>query len=109
MSRVASLRRLSVMQAELVRRTEVAAAFGVSLPDAGASVMEADCDILVVGAGRRFLAVENLLATQAVVTGAMSPRIGLDYLGRRAFDSVLTDLPVEEAAAFARDLRLHPN
>jgi two-component system cell cycle response regulator len=108
-SRVAALRRLAAMQGELARRTEVAAAFGVSLPDAGATVMEADGDILVVGAGRRFLAVEGLLATQAVVTGAMSPRIGLDYLERRSFDTILTDLPAEEAAQFVRDLRQHPN
>lgn len=109
LSRVASLRRLSTMQSELARRTEVAATFGVSLPDAGSAVMEADSDLLVVGAGRRFLAVEGLLATQAVVTGAMSPRIGLDYLDRRAFDTILTDLPAEEAANFVRDLRLHPS
>ncbi|MBR7518786.1 hypothetical protein KC217_24285, partial [Mycobacterium tuberculosis] len=75
------------MQNELARRTEVAAAFGVSLPDAGAAVMEADSDLLVVGAGRRFLSVEGLLAAQAVVTGAMSARIGLDYLDRRSFDT----------------------
>jgi diguanylate cyclase (GGDEF)-like protein len=108
LSRVAALRRLSTMQNELARRTEVAAAFGVSLPDAGAAVMEADSDLLVVGAGRRFLSVEGLLAAQAVVTGAMSARIGLDYLDRRSFDTILMDLPADEAAAFVRDLRLHP-
>lgn len=108
-SRVAALRRLATMQGEFARRTEVAAAFGVSLPDAGAAVMEADSDLIVIGAGRRFLAVEGLLAAQAVVTGAMSPRIGLDYMDRRAFDTVLLDLPAEEAARFVRDLRLHPS
>jgi diguanylate cyclase (GGDEF)-like protein len=109
LSRVAALRRLATMQSELARRTEVAAAFGVSLPDAGASVMEADSDLLVVGSGRRFLSVEAALAAQAMVTGAMSPRIGLDYLDRRAFDTVLVDLPAADAAAFAADLRQHPS
>lgn len=109
LSRVASLRRLATMQSELARRTQVAAAFGVSLPDAGASLLDADSDLLVIGSGRRFLAVEGLLASRAVVTGAISPRIGLDYLDRRAFDTILIDMPADEAIPFIRDLRQHPN
>lgn len=104
-ARVSGLRRLATIQAEARRRIETAADFGVEASDIAAPAAEADANILVVGAGIRYLAVERALARQSVIVGAFTPATALDYLARRSFDAVVVNMKFAQAVAFLRELR----
>lgn len=104
-ARVSGLRRLATIQAEARRRIETAADFGVEASDISTPAAEADANILVVGAGIRYLAVERALARQSVIVGAFTPATALDYLARRSFDAVVVNMKFAQAVAFLRELR----
>lgn len=107
-SRIASATRLATMHAEARRRMATAAAFGVNTPDVELPSPDAEADILVIGAGIKYLAVERLLARFAMIVGAFTTQTALDYLERRRFDAVIVNAKAEAAGEFLRDLRQVP-
>ncbi|MEJ1159053.1 diguanylate cyclase [Prosthecomicrobium sp. N25] len=107
-SRIGMVRRLAVMQSELRRRVETAAEFGVDSPEVAIPPADSDANVLVIGFGRHYLAVENALARQAVVIGAFSRATAVDYLSRRAFDAIVVDMRAEKAIECIAELRADP-
>ncbi|MBV5265957.1 diguanylate cyclase domain-containing protein [Pinisolibacter aquiterrae] len=108
-ARLGSLARLATMRAEMRRRLETAARFGLSRaePDTGASLL--DAHVLVVGAGIRYFTIERALAKRSTLIGAFTIDTAVDYLERRPFDAVVVNLPLEDAIDFLEILRRNPD
>ena len=106
--RINSLVRLSTMHEELVRRLNTSAKYGVDAPaDVAPPRIVSDASVLVVGATRDFPAIEEALAKDATLVGALTATTALDYMMRRDFDAIIVDLngtpePFLEMARSAR-------
>jgi diguanylate cyclase (GGDEF)-like protein len=107
-ARIAALSRLATMQAEMRRRMETAAEFGVDAPEASAPAITNDANVLVAGSGRRFMSIETALSRAAVIVGSFSRNTALDYLSRRDFDCIVVNQRADLAQDFVRDLRRDP-
>lgn len=108
-ARIASLARLAAMREELHRRAETAARFGLTLAEPDLAGTVADATVLVVGAGIRYFTIERALAKRATLIGAFTVDTAVDYLERRAFDSVIVNLPLEDAIEVLEILRRNPD
>eukprot|EP01037_Dinobryon_pediforme_P027712 gene27712-30695_t len=108
LGRIAALSRLATIQTELRRRMETGERFGVDGPGLDIGYVDHDANILVVGNGGRYLAIEAALSRMATLTGAFTATTARDYLGRRNFDLVLLDMPLAEAIDLVADLRRNP-
>lgn len=96
--RVTALVRLSTMHAELVRRLNTVAKYGVDAPPITAPPKDVDdATVLVIGATESFPVIETSLSPHAALVGALSPSTALDYLSRRKFDTVIVDLDGDPA------------
>ncbi|MER2604364.1 MAG: diguanylate cyclase [Siculibacillus sp.] len=109
-SRLGSLTRLATMRAEMVRRLDTAARFGLSRaePDL-AALPDDDAHVLVVGAGIRYFTIERALSKRATLVGAFTIDTAVDYLERRPFDGIVVNLPLEDAVDFLEILRRNPD
>lgn len=103
--RIGSLSRLATMQQEMMRRVETAGQYGVVPPELEPSNQFHEPKVLVVGAGIRYFAIERTLARRATLVGAFTVDTALDYLERQAFDCVVLNMRVQEAAEFTARLR----
>jgi diguanylate cyclase (GGDEF)-like protein len=108
LGRIASLSRLSTMQAELRRRMETGGRFGLDVPNLESAFSDREATILVVGGGSRFLRFEAALSRMATLTGAFTIATARDYMSRHNFDLVLLDMPLAEAIEFTVELRRNP-
>lgn len=109
--RISTLARLNTMHGELTRRMKTWSRFGVDAPfDLHEPGVIEDANILVLGATSEFPVIENTLAPQATLVGALTRATALDYLSRRTFDLVLVDLPdaLDEVEEFCRHARRNP-
>ncbi|MCE1236617.1 MAG: diguanylate cyclase [Hyphomicrobiales bacterium] len=108
-ARLGSLARLAGMRAEMLRRLDTAARFGLSRaePDLGGAL--ADAHVLVVGAGIRYFTIERALAKRSTLIGAFTIDTAVDYLERRPFDAVVVNLPLEDGIEFLELLRRNPD
>lgn len=107
-ARAATLARLAVMHREVLRRTETAALYGLDAELYRPDMTAAEPEVLMCGAGTRFLAVEAALSGEMTLVGALSVAAAVDYCGRRDFDVLLVDQPVEATRDFVERLRRDP-
>ncbi len=108
-ARLASLTRLSTMHAEILRRLDTAARFGLPQVEPDLSGSPQDAQVLVVGAGIRYFTIERALAKRATLVGAFTIDTAVDYLERRAFDAVVINLPLDDAVEVLEILRRNPD
>lgn len=107
-NRVRALIRLNTMHEELVRRLGTTAKYGLDAPAPAAPPGSIDnATVLVLGDPQEFARIENALASQATLVGALSPSTALDYLSRRPFDAVVVNAgtPFGTSLDFVRDMR----
>lgn len=107
-ARAATLARLAAMQREVLRRTETAALYGLDAELYRPDTTARETEVLVCGAGPRFLAAEQALSAEMTLVGALSVTAALDYCARRDFDVLLIDQPVEATREFVARIRLDP-
>lgn len=106
--RINSLVRLNTMHEELVRRLNTSAKYGIDAPaNVSPPRTVTDASVLVVGATLDFPFIEEALAKEATLVGALTTTTALDYMMRRDFDAIVVDLngdpgPVLELARNAR-------
>ena len=106
--RIAALMRLEAMRTELERRIQTSARYGVDAPPHVSRPQSVeDANVLVLGAGAEFGAVEDAISSSASIVGALSPTMALDYLRTHPFDCVIADMTIgfETVCEFAQDLR----
>lgn len=108
-ARIGSLTRLAVMRQEIYRRLDTARRYGLSQPDLDLGAGLHDAHVLVVGAGIRYFTIERALAKRATLIGAFTVETALDYLGRHAFDAVVLNMPLDDAADFLDVLKCNPD
>ncbi|MGD9869366.1 MAG: diguanylate cyclase [Hyphomicrobiales bacterium] len=107
-NRVRALIRLNTMHEELVRRLGTSAKYGLDAPAPATPPGKIEnATVLVLGDPQEFARIENALATQATLVGALSQTTALDYLSRRPFDAVIINagVPFGGSLDFVRDVR----
>lgn len=106
--RMRSLIRLNTMHEELVRRLDTSAKYGFDAPGAIAPPRHIDnATVLALGDPVQFGMIENALAKQATLVGALSEATAHEYLARGNFDAVLINAAdsLEPYIAFVSSLR----
>lgn len=108
--RLHALVRLNTIHEELVRRMNTSAKYGLEAPAPVSQPSDiGHATILVLGDPAQFATIENALAKQATLIGALSESTALDYLTRRDFDAVLINAAggIEPHIEFAEQVRYH--
>lgn len=106
--RMRSLVRLNTMHEELVRRLNTSAKYGLDAPVNIAPVPHIDnATVLVLGDPTQYAMIEQSLAKQATLVGALSEATAHEYLSRRTFDAVLVNSTgeLEPYIPFIKELR----
>ncbi len=109
--RIQSMIRLKTMQDELVRRLATARSYGADAPASTTPPKQiSGARILVVGPSMHFSEIENSMAPDTVLQGALTPAIAMDYLQARAIDTVIVDVTSSshEALDFIKSVRQNP-
>lgn len=106
--RMRSLVRLNTMHEELVRRLNTSAKYGLDAPVNIVPTPHIDnATVLVLGDPTQFAKIEQSLAKQATLVGALSEATAHEYLSRRSFDAVLVNSSgdLEPYIPFIKELR----
>ncbi len=109
--RIQSMMRLKTMHDELVRRLATAHSYGTDAPASTTPPKQiSGARILVVGPSIHYSEIENSMAPDTVLQGALSFTIALDYLQARAIDTVIVDITnsSREALDFIKSVRQNP-